>query len=180
MNVKLLSQMRQVVDEQTGLSPQQRRAARRAVALVEAKWKSQHQQRYRGSLKVRNEQWRGVEKRGKDGAADVRQLVADVKAGQVSTDDALAKLHDHQTTHNRLTDQYNAIMDRDEELEAFEAMTPDEFQAEQLKRFPVMLSSQPSLAQLVAEEMDDGRWLARPNAPSIEDRFPALSTADAR
>lgn len=145
-----LTEMRRVLDE-VALPDRDRRALETALAEIEGHWKNQHRESYGAGVAERDRLHDEVLTVVEQFHSRVTEAIDDLRNGRCSHKDVRTWLRDVHTDHQRLTEQHRGIAAREDGLAEYEAMSPEDYQAEQLRRFPLLAKAAPTLAVKVAE-----------------------------
>jgi hypothetical protein len=148
-----LPKMRQILNE-VQLSDREREAVTQAISRTEDHWKQRHREAYDLAVGRRNathDETIDVAKLLRDRA---KETIEQLQTGRIEPSAARAWLRDALADHRSLVEQSEAIAATEEQLAAFDAMTPDDYQEHLFARFPSMEGQAPTLGALVTEEND--------------------------
>lgn len=146
-----LTEMRRVLDE-VALPDRDRRAVQTALAEIEGHWKNQHQESYGAGVTERDRLHDEVLTVVDQFHTRVSEAIDDVRNGRRTAKEVRSWLRDVHTDHQRLTEQHRGITAREDGLAKYEAMSPEDFQAEQFRRFPMLTKAAPTIAAKVTEQ----------------------------
>lgn len=159
LSSSLLRDMRPVLDDVV-MADRQRRLVETVISTVEANWQTQRQEKYADALAVRDREHQTV----LDVASQFLELIAeraeDVRNGRRAPEEVRGWLRDVQASHQTLTKLHRGVESTEDELSELEAMSPDDFQAKQYERFPLLVDGSPTLAALVEAEASRVRMKA--------------------
>lgn len=162
-NARTLADMRAVLDEAT-LSDADHRAVEAVVASVEAEWKTKHAERYQAGVAKRDKKHDEVISEAQARREEVLAAMSALRSGRLPVKDTRSGLRDIVNDHARLMEQHQAIEMSDLDLSTLSDMTPDEYQMDNLRRFPLLANGLPSLAQLVQQHHEDSLQKKRARA----------------
>lgn len=153
-NTRSLREMRTIVAEAT-VTPYERKAIEGGLKLVEKYWEGRHREQYDQAMTVRMDQYERVAGSAIRHVREAGDLLAGVENGRVSPKEARTWLRDAVATHSRLLQQHQAIVDTEDEYAALEAMTPDQYQEDQMNRFHSTRNTAPSLQSAINDFMSE-------------------------
>lgn len=144
---RLLADMRPALDQ--ALTPIDRDVVTAAIGQVEDRWSAQKAAQYANALGQRDAQHNGVTNEAKAIRDDAAAMGDQVIHGRLAPAEVRSWLRNAMASHTRLLAQHRGIADSEPHLEALEAMTPDDYQEQQLARMPQLANVAPRLMDVM-------------------------------
>lgn len=139
-----LCDMRRVLDE-VPLSARDHRAAEKALADIEAEWQGKHRDAYTAGVDARDNQHDEVLTVTEQFRELIAETIDDVRNGRRSPKEVRSWLRDVHADHGRLADQHRGIEATEDRLSEYEAMSPDDYQAQVFERHPLLVQGATTL-----------------------------------
>lgn len=146
-----LSDWRAFADE-IDMPPAVRRSVAEAIHRTESSWATRHEgayrRRFQNNRTARNEKVVGA---CDEMSRRLKEIRSDLATGRLTPTQARGEVRDMQARHRQIMALHDTLVAEDEQIEAFAAMTPDDYQRQQVGDFPILIGHQPSLQGLMAE-----------------------------
>ena len=145
-----LADMRTALDEMN-LSDRERREIEAALASIESEWADKRREAYDQAIKIRDGQHEEVIQVTEAFVETIAERYDDVRNGRRSPQEVRAWLRDVRADFDVLSRQHHGIETSEDRLEAMDAMSVDDYQAQRLARLSSLGASAPTLAGRIAE-----------------------------
>jgi ABC-type transporter Mla subunit MlaD len=146
-----LADMRTAAEEMEGLSPYARKTLEGAVSAVEAHWSAHLKDASENAGKAIDDAHNSVMSESERLKTEAAQIADQVEAGRMTAKEARAWLRDSINSHTQLLGEHEQLLQRDAELQALTAMSPDEYQEYLFERHPGLQQNAKSLSRAVQE-----------------------------
>ncbi|GAA3937234.1 hypothetical protein [Actinoplanes auranticolor] len=174
-----LSDWRKYADE-TDMNPKAKRTVDVAIRQVSQSWEQKHADVYRAQAELRfstrDEKVVGTCDQMRDKLAAIRR---DVRAGRLPSKEALAQIRTMQGQYQQAMDLHETLIEQEDTMRALAEMTPDDYQRQFVDKYPVLRTTQPTLAGVVSQmtevpsgggsRQDNPNFVRTDDAPSADD-----------